>query len=739
MEDKKIFKCKLIVEKILWKSSETDYKIFRARFVEGYEEYPSPSHEVFYVKGICAKLVLGKAIYIMEAEEIFEAKYGLTYKLIWLKEDIDVENLDSQKIFLNSILSERSCEALFARFDNPLKALKEGREADLLDIPGIGPATIAKIKARVLENEDYGSFIMKVGFEVAPTVVRTLIKKYGSSDLAVQKIQENPYILTEVKGIGFKKADEIAQKSGITKSDPRRIKAFIRFVLEDTQEKDGHLWLSLSDLVCKTRSDIDVQISIPEVVGCIKQLIKENILHYDEKNKIIGLESYFQLEKHICKEIIRLLNVKMEYPEDWREKVKALEESQGWEFNEEQLLAIETSLKNPVTIITGPGGVGKTSVVAGILYALPGIDFGQCALSGKAANRLTEVTNFEGMTIHRLLGFKGGKFFYNKDNPLYYDMELLDESSMVGGDIYYRFLSAIKTGDRLIMLGDVNQLDAIGIGATFKDFIASGVIPVVRLTKIMRQAAKSGIITTSLEVSKGNQITDTSFNDKKIIGELKDFELDCTDGEIFLKLKEAYNRFIKKASSIMELQFITPMRERGSICTKNINTFIQNLYNPPSFEKAEITLTKGQNSYILREGDKVINRKNNYRVKNIYDEDASIYNGNIGIIEAIEYGHMIINFESIGRIIITSDLYTNIELAYCITCHLAQGSQYEYVVYCFDMNAYVLLNKEQIYTGISRAKYFCLMICPNKALQYAIRTSKSIIKHTWLKKLLEEN
>lgn len=1063
MENKKIFKCKIIVEKVVWESYDSDFKIFKARFIEGYEGYPSPSHETFSVKGECAKLIPYKAIYVMEAEEIFEAKYGLTYKIIYLNEDIDVENVDSQRIFLNNILGEKICNALFEKFPNPLKAIKEGRENEFLQINGIGPAKIEKIKEKLENNKSYGTIVMKLGYEIPHSVIKALINRYKSADLIVEKIKDNPYILTTVKGVGFKKADEIALKEGIPKSDPKRIKAFINQIFIDCQDREGHLWLTLSDLICNVRNSIDISISTQEIVACVKQLIQDKTLFYDENNKIIGLNSYYTLEKMNANEIKRLMEAEVEYPKDWREKVAKLEESQGWNFNEEQLLAIETSLKNPVTIITGKAGcvdcdteffngerwkkiseyqkgdkvlqyhtdgsatlcyplqyvkkpetkftliktqtgginqclsdehnvvymtskgnlakrpfyeikekhlnskngfygkfittfsyngdgidltneqlrlmvaiiadghytndksnycsinikkdrkikriekllkeanieyyhgthnecyhffnfyapiklkhfpkewyncsqeqlqiiseeviywdgtvrqgrtsftttnqsdaefiqfvfsatgyrstisvydrrgeeiitngklyvkdfieyevrknkdkllsivstkgrpkasmtsysskdgfkycftvptnmlvlrrngrifitgnTGKSSTVAGILYALPDVNFGQCALSGKAANRLTEVTNFEGETIHRMLKFNGEGFEFNKNNPLPYDMILLDESSMVGGDIYYRLLSAINTGSRLIMLGDIDQLDAIGIGSTFKDFIFSKKIPVINLTKIMRQAEKSGIITTSISISQGQQITDPNFKEKKVYGELQDFELDCTEGEILLKITEAYKKFFPMASSIMELQFITPLRERGQISSKIINTLIQNLYNPQSKDKEEISLTKSGFSYILREGDKVINRKNNYKVQDTNGRISSIYNGNIGIIELIDYKEMIINFEGIGRIVIPKELYPNIELAYCITCHLAQGSQYEYVIYCFDMSSYVLLNKEQVYTGVSRAKIHCLMICPNKALQYAIRTSKSVIKHTWLKNLLKE-
>ena len=741
--ENRIVKCKIQVVKILFQSFENDFKIFKAKMVEGYEEYPSPENNYsFSVKGNCPELDVYKTTYILEAEEYVDDKYGLTYKILSIREDLDVNDIESQKNFLKKFLTNKEYISLFSKFDNPLKAIKDGEINSLTEIKGIGPATINKILTKVEDNEGYGNIYMKLKIDLPINLVKSLVKKYSSPDLVVQKIKENPYILSsEVKGIGFKKADEIALSYGIKKNDPKRIQAYIIYALSEIENKDGHLWITMSDLVYNVKNYIDTS-TVPEIVANIKKMIETKTLYYQSETKKIGLYSYYLLEYKISKEIKRIKNNIIKVPEDWKDSVKNLELTQGWEFNEEQYQAIETALKNPFTVITGSAGVGKSSTAAGILYALPGIEFAQCALSGKAANRLTEVTNFEGKTIHRLLKFDPNQgFYYDKNNKLPCELVLLDEGSMVGGDIFLKLLEAVSNNSRLIILGDIDQLDAIGLGSAFKDIIASNAIPTVKLIKIMRQAEKSGIITESQKIAKSVQITENGFHGTKTYGELQDFTVHCEENQnILLEISNCYKNYINKVNSIMDLQFICPMRERGEISCKNINSLIQNLYNPKRIDKNEIIIkgSLGKCNYILREGDKVINRKNNYNTLNTNGETTFIYNGNIGIIERIEYSSMIINFDGIGRVVINNDFYKNIELAYCITTHLSQGSQFDYVIYAFDMSSYILLNKEQLYTAVSRAKVHCDLYAENKALQLGIKTSKAIIKHTWLKDLLKE-
>lgn len=699
------------------------------------------SYGTLSVKGICGQLNY-TSTYKLIAKEVTDPKYGVGYEIVYINEIVDLSDKEKQKMYLKKILPPNQVQVMYETLNDPYEDIKKADVDKLCSVRGIGEATALRIIERVAKTADYSEIFVELSeYGLSLAMVQKLLDRYKNPKTVITTIKENPYVLAdEVDGVGLKRADEIALAAGISPLSNYRLEAFIMNYLNKVINDEGHLWVQISSVVDFVSSAGD-KFTKEQIVKVLKKMIGNRRLYYNSQNKRIGLYKYYKLEEAIAKEIKRLVNAPNMFEIDsWRERVQRIEDKQGWEFTSEQIDGIQTIIQNPVTIITGGGGTGKSSTVSGVLAALPNLDFAQCSLSGKAASRLQEVTGMEGYTIHRLLGFKPRMgFTFNKDNQLGYEMILLDESSMVGGRIFLQLLEAIRTGAKLVMLGDINQLEAIGIGSTFKDMIDSGLIKVVKLTKIMRQAAKSGIITGSLQISKGEQITDKKFVGNKIIGELQDFEVICVEKEIdvIIPMVEAYKKYVKKVDSILDIQLVTPRKDKGKTNVKNINTMIQKLYNPPSPEKNEYEVKiKKEVLYTLREGDKVINRKNNYKTADINGELCPIYNGNIGIVEQIDYSTMTINFQGIGRVIVEKEFWKSIQLAYCITTHLSQGSQFDYVIYGFDFGSYVLLTREQIYTGVSRAKKHCTLISTNDALHFGISTSKIPMKHTYLKDLL---
>lgn len=750
-ENEKIITAKIKLERLLYpktiKQVESDggFCIFSAKLIELLDGSPAPklhhTYGTFSVKGMCGSIDYCST-YKLVAKEVVDSKYGLGYEIIFINPVGDLGSVAGQKTYLSNVLTDNQLDELFKTFENPLEIIKENDVKRLCEVKGIGPATAIKIVEKVLATEDYSTIFIELDkYDLSLNMIKRLLERYKSPKTLITKVKENPYILaSEVSGIGLKKADAIALASGMHPLSNYRIQAFITNYLETVSDREGHLWVRISSLVEFLERSIKT-LTKEHAIKVIKAMIENHELHYDKDKKIIGLYKYYKLEEGIACEINRLVGANVSAAPGWEDRVQKLEKRQSWEFNSQQREGIKAIINNPITIITGAGGTGKTSAVSGVLAALGGIDFAQCSLSGKAASRLQEVTGQEGLTIHRLLGWKGGNFTFNADCRLHYDMILLDESSMVGGKIFYQLLQAIKTGARLVMLGDINQLEAIGTGSTFKDIIDSGKVKVITLTEVMRQAKRSGIITGSFDISQGVQITDEKFVGTKVIGELQDFEVTCIeDGEeVLLPMIACYKKYIEQAGSILELQLITPKKTNGKTCVKNINTVIQKLYNPPAKGLNEYEFTfKKEVLYTLREGDKVINRANNYKSIDTNGTTCPIYNGNIGIIESIDYDTMIINFGGIGRVVLEKKFWKNIQLAYCITTHLAQGSQFDYVIYGFDFGAYVLLTKEQIYTGVSRAKKHCTLISTNKALHFGIDTSKIPTKQTFLRGLLTD-
>lgn len=387
------------------------------------------------------------------------------------------------------------------------------------------------------------------------------------------------------------------------------------------------------------------------------------------------------------------------------------------------------------------GNCGKTSIVSGILEVLKGYSRVSCALSGRAASRMQEVTGEEGKTIHSLLGYpKGNKngFVYHDENQLDADIYIVDEISMLDAFLFYNLLRAIPSGSKLFLLGDTAQLEAIGTGNIAHDIIESDEISVSKLTKIHRQAAKSAIITESIKLRNGYQLIEKNWVGQETRGELQDLYLSCFSdiNNTFYKITEIFSTLMSYPEfDILQTQIIVPVKSRGNACTYELNNAIQDLYNPLIDNQREEIIFNSGKTYVFREGDKVINRVNNYKV------EPSIYNGNIGIIQGWDYNEegeeiMIIDFIGIGRVELIKKFWNNLELAYAITTHLSQGSEFDYVIYGLDFSSYALLTREQVYTAITRAKKKCYLIAQTGALRLAISKEAVSKKQTHLQQCL---
>lgn len=696
----------------------------------------------FVVKGYIAEISLVDT-YLIVAKELEPTKWGQQFELTYIGISADLTDTEKQRIFLEKILSTFQVNNLYNTFDNPFDLIKDENINELTKAKGIGAKVALKIINKYKSTIDFSEAYIELDkYGLTPKMIHKLIELYGSPELTVKKVKENPYVLIDdIDGIGWKKADALALNAGIQVDSPFRIRAFINYFLKE-QAEVGNSYESPNNLMY----------AIEEHLGDIDDDIIRDTLHnmpelwWDEEKTRIGLLIYRELEQNITNEFIRLMKAPVDFNIDgWEEIIKETEKSQGWEFTDEQLEGIQTILKNPVSLITGYGGTGKSSIVKGMLNVLHRYNFAQCALSGKAASRLSEVTGAEGYTIHRLLAYGfGNPFGFTKYDPLPFKIIILDELSMVGGHLFYSLIQAIADGSKLIMIGDVGQLESIGSLNLINDVLHSGVIPTITLTKIHRQAQKSAIITESINIRNGIEIIPYGFVGKDIRGELEDLELDIYDDKI-LSLEKIINQFSDKmplVKNIMEIQIITPMKYRGEVCTLKLNRIIQNSYNAFDPSKREIELrAKTDHSYILREGDKVINVRNNYKTLSTYGETTPIFNGNMGIIKEIDIieGIMIIDFLFIGEIIIERENWDSIELGYAITIHKSQGSEYEVcIVAGVDYSAFTMLTKELIYTGITRSKKYCVLVAENSALRYAIGQSNISTKKTFLKEFLQE-
>ena len=772
MEEEKILKIECTLDRIFYpkyakKVDSGEFAIFSAIITKRLENCDEDLYSI-KLKGNTCTLEYGTTYKVFcklsESHEI----YGDTYELVYISKCIDISSKDKQKEFLKNVLNENLVDKLFDEYDDVIKLLEERDVKSLMKIKGIGNQVALKMIDEYEESKDYSSIYMELGqLGLTHTFIKKLVDFYHSPDTVIDVVRNNPYDLVRVDGVGFKKADEVACKVGIGQYDIRRIKGFLLHHLNE-QGEAGKSYLNYQELM---KALYDTLGFVPEEVvnATAKQMIDNEDVVVLENGTKIALKRFYDLEKNIMNELLRLQIGRIKVIEsdsnefeselhkdyipksfnigNWETIIQRVEEEQGFTFTDEQKAAIKLSLDNHVMALTGLAGAGKTSTANGICSLYDNYNILACALSGKASVRITEATGLPASTIHRALGYQNGQFMFNKDNKLAVDIVLIDEATMINGTLFLSLLEAIPTGAKVIIMGDVQQLTPIGNCQVFADILDSNVLPVVKLTKPHRQALMSGIIPTSIKVANQEQIFGNSFEGNEILGELKDMELDITSSKESMSdtIINHFQTEMAKYNDIMEVQVCVPMRLKGELSCYNLNTKIQNIYNPKFNDSKEIEIllekkNEDTKKYLIRVGDKVLNTKNNYKCVNVEGDTTPVFNGNIGIVKEIEdNGYCTIDFVGIGEVVFSKTDSKNLELAYACTVHKMQGSGFTSTIVGMDTGSFIMNNSELLYTAITRAKKYCVLVGNNYAISKAIQTKEVKTKQTFLRDLLLEN
>ena len=719
-----------------------------------------PIYKTFTVVGIMPYL-MEDADYEISATEVENKKYGKQYQVnsINLYLPNGIESKEGQKEFLDIIFTKLQVKEMYEALDDPYMTLKDGDISSLVKVKNCGMKTavawIDKFKTymplsnAMKELSEYG---------LTEALLRRIVNHYKSSDIAVEIIQNKPYKLIEVNGVGWHKCDEIAMKGGLKPDSPERIGTYILYYLQE-RANEGYSYIPAdanteieNGIVSKTQKPINFIDTMIEFFGddISDEALKSGLdyvndqLWFSDDRKFVGLKRIYDLEMSVAENLIRIRDGENDFKySNWKDIIKQKEIDQGWEYNEQQLEGIKAVLENQVVVITGKAGTGKSSIVDAMIAVLQGYSYAQTALSGRAAARMAEITHEEGYTIHRLLGFpKGdrdhGGFVFHEDNKLPRDIIILDEVSMVDGELFNRLVKAIKTGSKLIMLGDTGQLECIGCMNIAADLIASKEIVSIELSQIHRQAANSGIITESIKAREGIQLIEKDWIGTEVRGKLNDLVLDCFSDKsnTFYKVMQHASSELEDGTDIMDLMVIAPSYKNES-GVDNLNAALQSLYNPDSSEKKEVFVQKSSKAWILREGDKIINVQNDYYAKNKFT--AGIFNGNIGVVKNIDIdaNTIAVDFQDIpGIMILPKKNWKDLELGYAITCHKAQGSQCKKVIVGLDFGSFIQLSREWVYTAMTRAIDKCYMVAQNNALRYAVSKNSISVKRTHLVKLL---
>lgn len=779
MEEEKIIKCELYLERIIYpkyakKVDSGEFAIFSGVIAKRLENCEEDMYTI-KLKGIVPKLEYGSTYRVFSKLADHHETYGDTYEILYISKVIDISSKDKQKEFLRNVLNENLVEKLFDKYDDVIKILENKDVESLVKIKGIGSQVALRLIDEYEDSKDFSNIYLELGnLGLTGTFIKKLVDFYHSPDTAIDVVKNNPYDLVRIDGIGFKRADEVACKVGIGQYDIRRIKGFMIHYLNE-QGEAGKSYLYYQELM---QALYDTLGFIPEeiVMNTAKIMIEdEDVVVLDNGNKI-ALRKFYKLEENIMNELIRLQIGRIEVVEteyetneceddfddselhkdyipkafditNWETIVNKVECEQGFEFTDEQKYAIKLSIDNHVMTLTGGAGVGKTSTANGICSLYDNYNILCVALSGKASVRITEATGLSASTIHRALGYINGSFAFNKHNKLAVDIVLIDEATMINGSLFLSLLEAIPSGAKVIIMGDVQQLTPIGNCQIFADILDSDTLPIVRLTKPHRQALRSGIIPTSIKVAAQEQIFNSSFEGNEIIGELEDMELNITSNKEALSetILKHFQKEMDKYNDIMEVQVCVPMRLKGDLSCYNINNIIQGVYNPSFTDgrKIEILLDNKKDDvkkYIIRKGDKVLNTKNNYKCVNTDGEITPVFNGNIGLVKDIdEEGYCTIDFVGIGEVIFNKSESKKLELAYACTVHKMQGSGFTSTIVGMDTGSYIMNNCELLYTAITRAKKYCVLVANNYAITKAIQTKEVKTKQTFLREMLLNN
>ncbi|MBD7912950.1 MULTISPECIES: ATP-dependent RecD-like DNA helicase [Clostridium] len=615
--------------------------------------------------------------------------------------------------------------------DNNINRLKE--------IEGIGDKKFSIICESYLEQHDLKDIMIYFqGQGISHGQCLKIYKKFGPN--AKEIVQKNPYILCkEIKGIGFLTADKLAESIGIDRESDSRIKSGIDFIINRFCSS-GNTYMPKKLVIEETK----------ELIRVKEELIEENIYNASLENQLIiqkinNVEAvfipvYYYSELGITEKIAKLslenyqtINTDIEF------EIEVFEKKQEIRLAASQKEAIIGAFTDGIEIITGGPGTGKTTIIKSIIdiYENQGMKVLLAAPTGRAAKRMSESTGREAKTIHRLLDIGAGEENTDIGNdsyePLDGDVVIIDEASMIDIFLMNNLLKAIRLGTRLIVVGDVDQLPSVGAGNVLKDLINSGLIKVVRLKEIFRQGAESLIITNAHRINQGEM---PLLNRKD-----KDFYFIKEDNmeSILQVLLDLINRrlpnFNRNWDKRKDIQVLTPMK-KGILGVLNLNEKLQEILNPPSKEKKE----KKQRNLILREGDKVMQTKNNYSIKwSLLSEGESIegegvFNGDMGFIKSIsEDGRTLtVVFDDEKKVVYDSESTEELELAYAITIHKSQGSEFKVVIIPAFMGSPFLMNRNLLYTGITRAKELLTVVGYSRALQYMVTNTESMERYSTL-------
>ena len=710
------------VERITYHSRENGYSVLRCS--------AKKHRDLVTAVGVMPEVTVGSSLFLGGAWKV-HPKYGEQFQVERFEESMP-ETAEGVEKYLGSGLIKGigpvSAKRIVEAFGTEALNIIEEDPDRLLSVNGIGKATLKKIKTSWEAQKEIKNvmlFLQSLGSSTGLAV--KIFKAYGAD--SIKKIKENPYRLADdIWGIGFKTSDQIAMGLGFEKSCYFRLRSGLIYTL-NAFSNQGHCYARWKQLVDAAGKILETDTAELDIT--LDHMIKERDLIKEENEDAIYLPAMYYAEIGTAKKINYLLSEpqQMDFMVDWA--VKRVVAKVKISYNETQIKAIRTALTSKIMVLTGGPGTGKTTTTLGIISAFreEGKEILLAAPTGRASKRLSEATGMQASTIHRLLEFgPDGRFGRNEDNKLEGDVLILDECSMIDIILMYNLLKAVPKNMSIILVGDVDQLPSVGAGNVLKDIINSGRVPVVKLTQIFRQAQDSQIIMNAHRINAGTAIDvrggkNSDFFFAEVGADLDPMDPDYNEA-VNSKIDSLLLKFCTKSlpeyyhmDPVKDIQVLAPSR-KGICGTGTLNQYLQAALNP-----GQPCLKRGTTEYRL--ADKVIQIRNNY--------DKGVFNGDVGIICEVnqEDGNLAVEYDGRKVPYDISEL-DEVELAYSITIHKSQGSEYPIVVIPLTMSNYIMLNRNLLYTGVTRAKKILVLIGEKRALRRAIKNKTAAIRNTGL-------
>lgn len=736
------------VERITYQNEENGWSVLRVN-VKGYKDV------VTLVGNFCDTKV--GAVLAVEGNWRMDAKFGKQFQAVNWKEELPSSIVGIEKYLGSGLIKGIGsvyAKKIVAKFGEETLNIIEEDIQRLSEVDGIGKKRIDLIAKSWEKQKDVKDIMVFLqGNGVSSAYAAKIYKAYGKE--SIDKVKENPYRLADdIWGIGFKTADSIAKNMGYAENDIRRCKSGIIYSLNQLAN-DGHVYatreqlikdanerLGLAEIAANSQTTVPntsassliteeiplgmVAEPTPQMRPPVEQALEELISAEELKveDECIYLPPFYYSEVGVAKKLLELRNAKQDNLFAGQVNMEAIEKESGITYDDVQQAAIHMAAESKVMVLTGGPGTGKTTTTQGIISAwkTAGLSILLAAPTGRAAKRMSEATGMEAKTIHRLLGFKPTEGYkFNEENPLDGDALIVDECSMIDIILMYSLLKAIPPTMRLVLVGDIDQLPSVGAGNVLRDIIESEAIPVTRLTRIFRQAQSSRIVMNAHAINQGYFPNIQNGKDTDFFFIRAEEPQDAVPQIVNLvknRLPKAYGR------PVSDVQVLTPMR-RSYCGSDNLNIELQKALNPMG-----VSLSFGGTLY--RSGDRVMQIRNNY--------DKDVYNGDIGTISDVdlEENELLVSF---GDKVVTyekSEL-DELVLAYATTIHKSQGSEYPIVVIPVFYSFFTLLQRNLIYTAITRAKKICVLIGQMKALGYAVKNLTVEQRNTKLKERLKTN